>query len=168
MIGLSRERMEQILNEETPEKKEPDAILRAVYTRYMSLFEKYLTDIDELDDEKIAEMKEYHEETRSLVKYYYMDIPQDVCMGIREFEKKYSDKLLGAEWHKYVFDGFAEFKEKNRNIREEDSKAEFTKQTLEAFYDVMDYVFREGFGTGSQTARGLVSGIAGLLFGKKQ
>lgn len=31
----------------------------------------------------------------------------------------------------------------------------------------MDYVFREGFGTGSHTAKKVVSGITGLLFGKK-
>ena len=31
----------------------------------------------------------------------------------------------------------------------------------------MDYVFREGFGTGSHTAKKVVSGITGLLFGKE-
>jgi len=35
MIELKRERIEQILNEETAKKKDPDDILRSVYTRYM-------------------------------------------------------------------------------------------------------------------------------------
>lgn len=36
-----------------------------------------------------------------------------------------------------------------------------------SFYDAMGYIFRDGFGTGSQTAEQVVSGIAGLLFGKE-
>ena len=107
MVELSKERMEQILHEETMKKEDSDAILRGVYTRYMRLFEKYLKDIDALNDEQIAEMKQYHEETRSLVKYYYMDIPHDVCTGIREFEEKITDELLGDNWHNILFDSFA-------------------------------------------------------------
>ena len=109
MIELKRERIEQILNEETAKKKDPDDILHSVYTRYMFLYEKYLEDIDTLSDDRIAELRAYHEETISLVKFY--------------------------------------------------------KQTLDGFYDTMDYVFRQGFGTGSQTVKKVVSGLKGLIFG---
>jgi hypothetical protein len=68
----------------------------------MWLYEKYFADIDALNDEKIAELTNYHEETLSLVKYYYMDIPLDICVGIKAFEEEYSANLLGAEWHKYL------------------------------------------------------------------
>ena len=44
---------------------------------------------------------------------------------------------------------------------------EFSKQALSYFYDAMDYVFRDGFGTGSQTAKKVLNGITGLLFGKE-
>lgn len=169
MIELKRERIEQILNEETAKKKDPDDILRSVYTRYMFLYEKYLEDIDALSDDRIAELRAYHEETISLVKYYYMDIPLDVGTSIRKFEEEYSDKLLGPEWHKYVFDNYKQFKEKSeyKNMSEDKVKAEFTKQTLDGFYDTMDYVFRQGFGTGSQTVKKVVSGLKGLIFGKE-
>lgn len=142
MIELSKERMDQILHEETTKKEESDTILRGIYTRYMRLYEKYFSDLDALDDDKIAEMKKYHEETISLVKYYYMDIPQDVCDGIREFEKKYNVNLLGPEWRKYLSDGYKEFKagSESRNKSEEFYKAEFRKKILESFYDAMDYV----------------------------
>ena len=168
MLELSKERIAQILHEETVKKEDADTILRSVYSRYRQLYEKYLEDIDALNDDKIAEMRSYHEETRSLIKYYYMDIPQDVCAGIRKFETDYSDKLLGPDWHKYVFDNYAEFRAKNKNKykNEEEIKAEFTKQTLAAFYDLMDYGLRDGFGTGSATVKTVVSGISGLLFGK--
>ena len=168
MLELSNERIAQILHEETVKKEDADTILRGIYSRYRQLYEKYLEDIDALNDDKIAEMRSYHEETRSLIKYYYMDIPQDVCAGIRRFETDYSDKLLGPDWHKYVFDNYAEFRVKNKNKykNEEEIKAEFTKQTLAAFYDLMDYNLRDGFGTGSETVKTVVSGISGLLFGK--
>ncbi len=169
MVELNNERIEQILHEETVKKEETETILRGIYTRYMRLYAKYFADIDALDDDVIAELRSYHEETKSLVRYYYMDIPQDICMGIREFEDKYGDDLLGPEWKKYLADGYKEFREKsnNKNKGEDYLKAEFKKQILEAFYEAMDYVFREGFGTGSQTAKKVVSGITGLLFGKE-
>ena len=169
MVELSKERIEQILHEETMKKEELETILRGIYTRYMRLFEKYFADIDALNDDEIAELRKYHEETGSLVKYYYMDIPLDICIGLKEFENKYSDKLLGSEWHKYLFDSYEEFRENSRsqNKSEEYLKAEFTKQTLSAFYEAMDYVFREGFGTSSHTAKKVVSGITELLFGKE-
>ena len=170
MVELSKERIEQILHEETTKKEELETILRSIYIRYMRLYEKYFADIDALNDDEIAKLKKYHEETGSLVRYYYMDIPLDICMGIKEFENKYSSNLLGSDWHEYLFSGYEAFKEKcrSRNKNEEYYKAEFTKQTLAAFYEAMDYVFRDGFGTGSNTAKKVVSGITGLLFGKEQ
>ena len=170
MVELSKERVEQILHEETTKKEELETILRSIYTRYMRLYEKYFSEIDALNDDKIAELKKYHEETRSLIRYYYMDIPLDICMGLKEFENKYSANLLGSEWHEYLSESFEEFKEKcrMRNKSEEYFKAEFTKQALAAIYEAMDYVFREGFGTGSHTAKKVVSGITSLFFGKEQ
>ena len=169
MVELSNERIEQILHEETAKKEELETILRGIYTRYMRLYEKYFADIDALNDDGIAELRNYHEETKSLVKHYYMDIPQDVCMGIKEFENKYSANLLGSEWHEYLFGSYEDFREKSKNKDKSDEyyKAEFTKQVLEDFYDAMEYIFREGFGTDSQIAKGFVSGITGLLFGKE-
>lgn len=168
MLELSNERIEQILHKETTKKEDLDTILRSIYTRYMRLYEKYFADIDALNDDEISELRAYHEETRSLVRYYYMDIPLDICMGLKEFENKYSSNLLGSEWHEYLFGGYEEFKknDKSKNKNEEYLKAEFTNQILTAFYEAMDYVFREGFGTGSHTAKKVVSGITGLLFGK--
>ena len=84
----------------------------------MRLYEEYFADIDALNDDKITELRNYHEETRSLARYYYMNIPQDICEGIKE--------------------------------------------------KAMDYIFREGFGTGSKTAGNIISGLAGLLFGKEE
>lgn len=168
MVELSNERIEQILHEETTKKEETETILRSIYTRYMRLYEKYFADIEALNDDEIAGLKNYHEETRSLIKYFYMDIPQDICTGIKEFENKYSANLLGSEWHEYLFGSYEEFREQSRikDKSEEYIKAEFTKQALSDFYDAMDYIFREGFGTDSQTAKSFVSGITGLLFGK--
>ena len=168
MVELSKERIDQILHEETTKKEELDTILRSIYTRYMHLFEKYFADIDALNDDRIAELRKYHEETKSLVRYYYLDIPLDICMDIREFENKYSANLLGSDWHKFVFDSYEDYRKNNsyRNKSEEYLKAEFRKQTLTAFYEAMDYIFREGFGTGSQTAKKVVSGITDLFFGK--
>ena len=93
MVELSRKRVEQILHEETLKTEELATILRGIYTRYMRLYERYFADIDALNDEKIAELREYHGETKSLVNYYYRDIPLDICMGIDEFEEK-MDELL--------------------------------------------------------------------------
>ncbi len=169
MVELNRERIGQILHEETAQKEETDTLLRAIYTRYMRLYEQYFAEIGALNDDAIAEMRGYHEETRSLIRYYYMDIPQDICKCLREFDREYSAKLLGPEWHKYLSDIYKDYKEKHpsENKSEEALKAEFTAETLSAFYDAMDYVFRDGFGTGSQTVNTVVGGIAKLLFGKE-
>ena len=118
----------------------------------------------------IAELRSYHEETRSLVKYYYMDIPQDICTKLEEFEDKCTENLLGPSWHQHVADGYLDFCERyeNRNKGEKALKAEFKKQALRAFYDAMGYIFRDGFGTDSQTARNVLSGITDLFLGKDQ
>ncbi len=170
MVELSNERIEQVLQEETPKKQELDTILRGIYIRYMCLYERYFADIDSLSDDRITEMKNYHEETNSLVKYYYMDIPLDICTEIVEFDKEYTDKLLGSGWHDYLSGIFNDFKKENkaRNKSEEDYKLEFEKNTLSNFYYTMDIIFREGFGTESKTAEDAISGFAGLLFGKEK
>lgn len=168
MIELSKERIDQILHEETAKTEDLKTILRAIYFRYMRLYEKYFEDIDALDDDKIVQLRKYHEETIRLVKYYLMDIPQDISELIEKFENVYTENLLGDEWHEYLFGRFEEFKEQNRNIREEHLKTEFTKQTLSAFYEAMGYIFREGFGTDSKTAESIINGIKGLLFGKEK
>ncbi len=169
-MELSRERIEKILHEETAKKEELATILRAVFTRYSQLYEKYFADIDALNDDKIAELRKYHEETKSLTKYYYLDIPLDICMGLREFDHTYSDKLLGSDWHKYLFDRYKESKKtgKSKNKSEQACKAEFANETLSAFYDAMDYLFRDSFGTNSETGKDVLNGIIGALFGKKQ
>lgn len=170
MIELSNERIDQILHWETPPKEEPTAILRGLYTRYMHLYEEYFADISKLNDDKIAELRAYNEETTSLLRHYYMDIPQDICEGLRKFEGEYSANLLGPKWHDFLFHSYHEFRERheNRDKDEKDARAAFSKEVLEAFYDVMDYIFREGFGTGSQTARSMGSAISELLFGKEK
>ena len=104
MIELNNERMQQILHDETAKTEDLTTILRGIYTRYMNLYERYFADFDALNDDKVAEFGKYHEETRSLIKYYYLDIPQDICSGIKEFEEKVSDKLLGREWKKNLYD----------------------------------------------------------------
>lgn len=169
MVELSSERIEQIVLKETAKKQEADIILRSVYTRYMCLFEKYFEDIDALNDDKVAELRSYHEETKSLVRYYYMDIAQDVCKLLREFDDTYIINMLGSGWHKYIFDIYKYYKEEKKSSikAEEDIKAAFVKETLEEFYDTMDYIFRDGFGTGSEATNGLLSGIKNLLFGEE-
>lgn len=169
MVELSNERIKQMLEEETKKTEDLTTILRAIYTRYMNLYERYFAELDALNDDKIAEYKKYHEETKSLIKYYYMDIPQDVCAGINEFEEKAGDKLLGREWKKTLYDAYTEFREKYkvRDRSEEYYKEAFKKEALKAFYDAMDSVFRSGFGTGSETVQEVIGGITGLLFGKK-
>ena len=168
MIELSNKRVEEILHEETPETESLAKILRAVYTRYMRLFEKYFADIDALDDDVIAELRSYHEETKSLVKHYYMDIPLDICLELNEFEEQYSAKLLGPDWNKHLFDSYKEFRNinKNEDKSEECVKADFAEKNLTAFYYAMNTVFRDGFGTGSRTAEQILGEITGLLFGQ--
>ena len=169
MIELSYERIDQMLHEETLKKEELKTILRCLYTRYMRMYEKYFSDIDALNDDEINELKINHEETRSLFKYYYMDIPIDICETLTEFDKKYTANLLGSDWHKYLFDLYKEFSSEssNRKKSEESLKAEFQEQCLTEFYEAMDSVFREGFDTESKTAEKVTSGLTGLLFGSK-
>ena len=168
MIELSQERVDTILNEETLRTEELATILRAVYTRYMRVFEKYFADTDALNDEVIAELNQYQEETRSLVKYYYMDIPQEVCDGLRKFDDKYGDKLLGPDWEKTLSDTYKYFRGKNWSKSEEWVKAEFRKQAMDAFYKAMGSVFRQGFGSDSKVVERVVDGIKGLFFADSQ
>lgn len=169
MIELSRERVEEILQKETQKTEDLKTILRGIYTRYMHLFEKYFADIDALSDDVIAELKAYHEETRSLVKYYYLDIPMDIVAEIHDFDGRYSDNMLGAKWRSFVFDSFREYREE-RDCEDKtlaQLKAAFSQEALSAFYYDMACIFRDGFGTSSQTAEKVFGGLADLLFGEK-
>ena len=168
MMELSSERVAQIMNEETLPTVELPTLLRSIYARYMRLYEQYFEDIDALNEEKLSRLRTYHEETKSLVKYYYMDIPYDICADINRFEEKYSDKLLGPKWHDFVFDYYHEFKNKCKDDdkSEEHLKVKFQQQIMTAFYETMSYVFRDGFGTGSRHTENMVKGITGLLFAK--
>ena len=168
MIVLSNERIEEILHKETPQKEELTTILRGIYTRYMRLYENYFADIDALNDDKIAEWRNYQEETKSLVKYYYMDIPLDICTELLAFDDEYTAKLLGADWHKFLFDSFSQYKSlyREKHKSEEGLKAEYTEQILEAFYEAMDEIFRKGFDTESKNAEQITSGLRDLLFGE--
>ena len=67
-------------------------------------------------------------------------------------------------------DSYAAFKEENDDeYRNEKSlKEAFAKQAMEEFYDTMDDVFREGFGTVSQNAKDFSNGLTGLLFGAEK
>ena len=136
----------------------------------MRLYEKYFADIDALNDDKIAELRNYHEETKSLIKYYYLDIPLDICVTLKEFDDEYNEKLLGPDWKKYLFDRYKDFKKNNKskNKSEETLKAEFSKHTLSGFYDAMDYLFRDSFSTNSETAKDMASGLTELLFGNNK
>lgn len=170
MVELTSKRIAEILSEETAKKEELPTILRGVYTRYMHLFEKYFADIDALNDDAIAKLKEYHEETKSFVKYYYMDIPQDICNNIEEFDTNYVDEMLGPKWHDVVSKSYHEFKKDNKDKKksEEELKKAYKKEMSDSFYSSMSYIFREGFGTGSKKIENTLAGIANFLFGTKE
>ena len=170
MVEFNNERVEEILHKETPKTEELPTILRGIYVRYMRLYENYFTDTEALDDDKIAELKAYSEETRNLIKYYYMDIPYDICAGLFTFDEEYSVKLLGSDRHKYLLDGYSYYKSvnKNKNKSEEDLKAEYTKQVLTGFYKTMDSIFRESFGTKSKSYEQTANWLKNLLFGERQ
>ena len=124
--------------------------------------------IDQILHEETAKTEELTTILRSIYTRYmrlYVYLRRVKMEFIKEFENKYSANLLGSEWHDHLFRSYQDFRKKSE-VR--DKKAEFTKQTLAAFYDAMDYLFREGFGTGSQTVNDVVSGITGLLFGKEK
>ena len=155
------------MHNETPETEDQKKILRTVYNRYMHLYEEYFSDIDLLADKKIAQLNEYREVTESLVKYYYIDLPYDVCAGLAEFNEKYTDKMLGKGWHGFLSGSYDEFKaqSKNQNKGKEELKAEFAKEKLKAFYESMDYVFREAAGTESKTAEKTAGWFKKLFLG---
>ena len=166
MVQLSNERVDQILHEETFKTEELITILRGVYIRYMRLYERYFDDIDALNDDKIAEFNKYHEETKSLIKYYYMDIPLDICTALSEFDKQYSEKLLGSNWRRYLFDSLKKYKSDRGDKSKEGLKADFEEKILTAFYETMDYIFRDGFGTCSESTKKFEDGLVDLLFGE--
>ena len=170
MVELSNKIIDQILRKETPKKEDLATILRAIYTRYMRFYERYFANFDVLNQEEIFAFQKYHEETKSLIKYYYLDIPHDICEGIEEFENKFTANMLGPDWHRFLFRNFEEFKDncEDRRAGKEALKEAFTKQALQEFYDTMGYVFREGFDTDSKTAKDTISGFAGLFGGKKE
>ena len=87
-----------------------------------------------------------------------------------DYDEEYTKKLIGPDWKKYIADSFKEFKAENRDKfkSEELMKAEFQEQNLNAFYVSMDEIFRDGFGTGSETAKKATNWFAGLLFGKDE
>ena len=132
----------------------------------MRLYERYFADIDALNDDVVAELKEYHEETKSLCRHYYMDIPLDICAGLSEFNNEYVDKLLGDNWHKFLFDSYDDFRNENEDEEKSEKrlKAEFAEKRLTSFYEVMDYVLRDAFNTNSKSAENVASGITSLLF----
>ncbi len=171
MIQLSDERVQEMLHKETVKKEDRDTILRSIYARYMRLYERYFADIDALNEDAVAEMRNFHEETISLIKYYLMDIPEDTCGGIRKFEKMYTDKLLGSDWRRFLFGQYEDFKAESRDMgakSEDYYKAAFAKKALTGFYDAMEYIFRPGFGTESEAGKQIMNGISGLLFGKEK
>ena len=168
MIELSVERINKILHEETAQREELSMIVRGIYTRYMRMYEEYFADIDALNDDKIAEFQKKNEETKSLMKYYYLDIPLDVYEALMEFEHEYNEKLLGPDWHAFLFDKYKEFKEQSMSKNEKALKEEFAKQALSGFYETMDDIFRDCLGTNSVTAKEAASGFWEMLFGNDQ
>lgn len=170
MIELSNERIEQILHDETKKTEALPLILRSIYSRYMNLYENYFAHMETLNDDKIAEFRKYHEETISLIRYYYMDIPEDVCSAIMEFEEKSNEYLLGREWKKNLYDVYTKFKENSNewDMSEDYYRAGFKKEALKGFYETMEKIFRSGFGTESETEKRTLSGISELLFGNKE
>lgn len=167
MIELSAERVNDILQNETPKTEVLPTILRSIYNRYMRLFERYFDDIDALNDDKIAELKKYHDETIGLIMYYYLDIPLDTCVALTKFNGEHVSKLLGADWHKQLSDSYRDFKAENTDSNKSEAalKEEFREHALTEFYESMDYVFRSAFGTGSKTTEKIMGGLSSLLFG---
>ena len=167
MVELSYERIGEILQKETWKTEGQATILRAIYTRYMLLFERYFADIDALNDEKIAELKQYDEETKSFVKYFYMDIPEEVAEALHYFDREYSAKLLGPDWSKLLTIGYKEFRLDHLDDQWDEArvKDEFKEQNLSDFYDAMDRIFRDGFGTGSRMNEEVTNRFASILFG---
>ena len=165
MIELSKERIDEILHKETLKTEDQKTLLRAIYGRYMHLYEDYFSDTDKLNEKKITQLQKYHEETKSLLKYYYMDIPYDVCTALIEFDKQYTDKLLGKDREDFLSGYFNQFKNesRNKNRSEEELKADFAKEKLKNFYEAMDSVFRESFGTDSVTVDKTVNWFKNLF-----
>lgn len=165
MIELSKERIDQIVYDETPKTDVLPTILRSIYNRYMHLYENYFADLDSLNDNKIAELRKYHKETKELIKYFYLDIPMDDIIGLDNFDKDYTDKLLGDGWHDYILENYGDFRDLyvNKDKTEKEIKAYFADKALECFYDDMDSIFRDDFGTGSKTTEAIFEGLKSLF-----
>ena len=170
MVKLDNERVEQILEKETLKTIPLPMLLRCIYNRYLDLYEDYIAEADKLTDEKIDAFKRRNEETQSLIKYYYMDIPEDICYDLNKFEEKIADELLGREWKRVFYDAFDEFKENHDDWNKSDDwyMAEFKKATRKELYKTLDDIFRDGFGTNSETGKNIFSGISNLLFGSSK
>ena len=168
MIELSYDQVDQIMHKDTPRSEDLPLILRSIYLRYLHLFETYFADIDALDDDKIIELKKYHEETRSLIKIFYLDIPMDVFYALGSVDEDDVSKMLSTELKQYVFDSFRNFMLENRDESKskERFKLEFAQKNLTDFYSSMDTVFRGAFGTTSKTTENAVGWIGKLLFGE--
>lgn len=168
MVELDSKRVNQIVSEETPKTEELRTILRAVYVRYMHLYEQYFDNIDALNDKKINELKKYHDETVDLKKYYYIDIPLDICVALDKIDEEYTNELLGDDWHHYLFDKYEDFKCTFENMEKTEDylKAEFKEQTMTAFYETMGYIFRDDLGTGSKVVKEVEESVSKFFIWK--
>ena len=89
----------------------------------------------------------------------------DIHYGLAKFDKDYTDKLLGPDWHDFLFENYEDYKDSHmsEDKTEEEIKAEFEEKALSYFYDDMDYIFRDDFGTGSKTEESLLEGLKNLF-----
>ena len=65
-----------------------------------------------------------------------MDIPLDICAALIEFDKQYSEKLLGSNWRRYLFDSLEKYKSDRGDKSKEGLKADFEEKILTAFDDI--------------------------------
>ena len=96
-----------------------------------------------------------------------MDIPEETGTYLQVFDKEYTVKLLGPDWKKYVSESFQEFiSEHKKEAKNEDHLKEmYREEILGAFYDAMNHVFRDGFGTANKTLEKVSKGLLSILFG---
>ena len=167
MVELSPERIEEILHKETVKEEDPKTVMRAVYNRYRCVFEQYIDQIFEMNQSKIDEFNKYHQETNSLIKYYFVDIPMDTCAALAKFEHDVMDYMLGPDWQRVILNGFEEFKRKNKNkyrlANEETWRKKFKEELLSMFYVSMESAFRVSFESGSKAAEGLMDGLSAIF-----
>ena len=152
------------------------------YTGYVKkeLFDKASSEIagykkkefERMTEEEAAKAKA--EEERAAMQARLEELERDKVIN------EYTAQFLGIGYDKDLAKETAEALQKGdmntvflnqtkfATAREKALKAEFKKQALRAFYDAMGYIFRDGFGTDSQTARNVLSGITDLFLGKDQ